>query len=148
MLRKLTSDDSPQLVAIETTTQISPWPEEIFHQCFKMAGHGWGIETIEGKIIGFILVTFQVGECHILNLCVASDYQHQGYGQKLLHYALTEAQQQNIGIVYLEVRSTNTSAIQLYQKFDFKKIGERKKYYLSEKGHEDAWVFAKILGNP
>lgn len=148
MPRALIPTDIPQLVAIEAVDQISPWSEEMFQKCFEMAGYGWGIESVEGKIIGFILTITQAGECHILNLCVARNYQHQGYGQKLLNHALTEAQQQNISIVYLEVRCTNTPAITLYQKTGFKKIGERKNYYLSAKGTEDAWVFAKILGNP
>jgi ribosomal-protein-alanine N-acetyltransferase len=148
MLRKLSSDDIPQLAAIEVTTQISPWSKELFQQCFQMAGQGWGMESSEGAIIGFILIIVQAKECHILNFCVDIPYQHQGYGQQLLLHTLTEIQQQGVTIVYLEARRTNTPAIALYQKTGFKKIGERKNYYLSEKGHEDAWVFAKILGNP
>ncbi len=147
MLRKLTSEDISQLVAIETATQISPWSKELFEQCFQMAGDGWGIESIEGNIIGFILIVTQAKECHILNFCVDIPYQHQGYGQQLLLHTLTEIQQQDVTIAYLEVRRTNTPAMALYQKTGFKKIGERKKYYLSTQGHEDAWVFAKILGN-
>lgn len=148
MLRKLTPNDIPQLVAIEIATQISPWSEELFQHCFQVTNYGWGIESIEGIIVAFILITIQAGECHILNFCVKTNYQRQGYGQHLLQHMMAEIEQKNVAIAYLEVRNTNTPAITLYQKTGFKKIGERKNYYLSPKGTEDAWVFAKILANP
>ena len=48
-------------------------------------------------------------------------------------------------ILLLETRLTNDSAIFLYEKYGFKKIGLRKNYYKTSLGKEDAIVYRKIL---
>jgi len=143
MLRAITESDIPQLCAIEIATQLAPWPRETFEKCFQARGLGWVITQPVDKVIGFILVFIQVGECHILNLCVDPSQQRQGYGAQLVSQALAEAKQQGATIAYLEVRSSNENAIALYKKMGFSKIGERKGYYSAAEGREDAWVFAK-----
>lgn len=145
MLRAMTLSDISQLLAIETATQMAPWTEEVFKKCFQAASRGWVIEQAEGKVSGFILVLIQVNECHVLNLAVAPSQQRQGHGSRLLSHALTVAKRQGAEIAYLEVRCSNEHAIALYKKMNFKKIGERKNYYSTGEGYENAWVFAKIL---
>ena len=49
-------------------------------------------------------------------------------------------------MVYLEVRRTNTPAISMYRNMNFKHIGERKNYYPTAKGSEDALIFVRDLG--
>jgi ribosomal-protein-alanine N-acetyltransferase len=144
MLRKLFASDIPQLLAIENSVHIAPWNEETFKICFQVGYMGWAIE-VEKKIIGFIVVSLSIEECHILNLCVVHEHQHQGWGQKLLVYALQFARQQGVSMAYLEVRRTNTRAIWLYEKSGFKLIGERKNYYPTVEGYEDALVFGAFL---
>jgi ribosomal-protein-alanine N-acetyltransferase len=145
MLRTVTELDIPQLCAIEIATQSAPWPRETFEKCFQAKCHGWVIAEPADKVIGFILVFIQVGECHILNLCVDPNQQRQGYGAQLVSQALTEAKQQGATIAFLEVRSSNENAIALYKKMGFTKIGERKGYYSAAEGREDAWVFVSQL---
>lgn len=144
-LRTLTESDLSQLLAIEVAAQASPWSQETFERCFQLDGRGWVIEQAAGKIIGFILVLVQAGECHILNIGIEPSQQRQGHGFHLLTHALTEVKKQNVEIAYLEVRCSNENAIALYKKIGFKKIGERKNYYLMAEGREDAWVFAQHL---
>jgi ribosomal-protein-alanine N-acetyltransferase len=78
-------------------------------------------------------------------VCVAHAHQHQGWGRKLLTHAIQYAKQHGAGIVYLEVRRSNTKAISLYRKESFYLIGERKGYYPTVAGQEDALIFAKSL---
>ena len=63
----------------------------------------------------------------------------------MLEYALDYAKQQGAMAAYLEVRRSNTPAIALYQKMQFLPIGERKNYYTTVSGSEDALVFARNL---
>lgn len=145
MQRMLVDADLPEVVSIEAVTQISPWTLEMFRQCMRANSIGY-VTELNGKIIGYILMLSQLGENHILNFGVLPDYQHQGHGTALLTYALNVAKEQHDGLVYLEVRCTNRHAITLYKKLGFKQIGERKDYYSTPTGREDAWVFAKDLG--
>jgi ribosomal-protein-alanine N-acetyltransferase len=144
MLRQLTIEDLYDLIKIESACQIAPWSDEVFKKCLEAGSTGWVIER-EGKMIGFILILFQVDEVHVLNFCVHPDHQHQGWGKQLLTHMLQNITSQGSKFVYLEVRRSNQHAITLYEKLGFRKVGERKDYYLSLDQREDALVFAKHL---
>lgn len=144
MIRTLFKADLPDILAIEKAVHISPWNEETFKICFQSGYIGWVLE-IEGKTVGFIMISQSREEIHILNVCVTHAYQHQGLGYKLMREALNHAKRHAIGIAYLEVRRSNTHAITLYRKMGFHYIGERKEYYPSPTGNEDALIFAMSL---
>ena len=144
-VRPLFKKDIQQLLAIEQSVQVVPWTADTFKTCFEAGHSGWVIED-DQKIISFIITSMRVEECHILNFCVARDSQRQGYGQHLLKHLLAEAKKQGIGIIYLEVRRSNTRAIALYEKMQFQQIGERKGYYPTISGNEDALIFARYVG--
>lgn len=144
MMRSLYKSDLPDMLTIEKSVHISPWTEDTFKVCFEAGYVGWAIEW-EKKLLGFIIISQTRDECHILNICVGRDYQHQGYGFKLMHYALDQAKKTGIGMAYLEVRRSNTRAITLYRKMGFHLVGERKEYYPSVAGNEDALIFAMNL---
>lgn len=144
MLRTLFKSDLKQVLTIEESVHVVPWTEETFKTCFQSGYVGWVIE-LNKKIIGFIIMSLRVEECHILNLCVTREYQRRGYGYKLLEHALRHAKHEKTGIVYLEVRRSNLPAISLYRRMKFHLIGERKDYYPTVSGSEDALIFAKSL---
>jgi ribosomal-protein-alanine N-acetyltransferase len=144
MLRPLTKLDFAQLLIIENLTQFSPWTEETFERCLKMGYKGWVIEE-KSIVHGFIILAFQVGEAHIMNLCVHPDFQRRGLGRQLLEYALQTAKEYQAHAAFLEVRRSNQPAIQLYENMGFVLISERKGYYAAANGREDALVFAKDL---
>lgn len=144
MLRTLFKSDLRQLLAIEESVHIVPWTEDTFKSCFDTGYLGWVIEK-DQKLIGFIIISLRVDECHVLNLGIAHAYQHQGFGSTLLAYALNHAKQKGVGIAYLEVRRSNSRAIALYRKLHFHLVGERKSYYPLQTGNEDALIFAKSL---
>lgn len=145
MLRELTITDLPKVLVIEEATQKAPWSGEVFTRCLEMGYKGWVLEESE-QITGFVLLSFVLGECHILNLCVHPDHQRKGLGRALLQHALVQAKQKGAGIAYLEVRRSNARAIALYSQEGFVQISERKNYYPDPKVREDALVFAKDLG--
>ncbi len=144
-LRTATEQDIPRLVEIEGLTQIAPWSIDVFQQCFLQRHHCVVVEE-NALMIGFIMISSALtGENHILNLCVDPDYQRKGYGKMLLDYAISQAKLNNVDIIYLEVRRSNNTAIRLYDKSGFVQIGERKNYYPSPGGREDALIMAMDL---
>ncbi len=144
MLRNLYQSDLDQLLRIERAVHIAPWTDDTFKLCFQAGYLGW-VAEIGQTIIGFIVIAINKDECHVLNLCVSLDHQHQGWGRQLLAHALNHAKQQGVGLAYLEVRRSNSRAIKLYKKMQFHLIGERKDYYPTVAGHEDALIFARSL---
>lgn len=145
ILRALRKADIPQLLGIEEAAQAVPWSELIFVKCVTAGYPGWVVEYAN-RVVGFILMTMTAGECHILNLCIHPQFQHQGLGKQLLQHTLEESKRLDGFRVYLEVRRSNLPAIELYKKMGFEQIGERKDYYPVPSGHEDAIVFARDLG--
>ncbi len=144
MLRTLFPSDLNALLMIEEAVHIAPWSRETFLTCFEAGCIGWVVE-IDKKIVGFVLIAVQSGECHILNLCVLHAHQRQGWGKKLIQQVFAHTKEKNIGIIYLEVRRSNTRAINLYRKSGFILVGERKGYYPAPGGSEDALIFARSL---
>jgi ribosomal-protein-alanine N-acetyltransferase len=143
-LRKLIKSDLPAVLTIEQAVHITPWTAETFDICFQSHCLGF-VAEVDGRIVGFIMVSAHVGECHVLNIAVLHKFQRQGLGARLLIEALAAAKLTGSTIAYLEVRKSNTRAIALYLKMQFKQVGERKDYYPSHEGYEDAIIFAKSL---
>jgi ribosomal-protein-alanine N-acetyltransferase len=145
-IRSISDLDIPALLAVEESSQPVPWSEDAFKRCWEANYPAWVMED-DDKIVAFVIISLASGECHVLNLCVHPDYQRRGHGKALLIHALHVAKLQGAGIVYLEVRRSNTNAIELYRKMNFKHIADRRNYYPhTPKGPEDALVFARDLG--
>lgn len=78
--------------------------------------------------IGYILVEDVDDTINIIDVFIKEDYRHLGYASKILSYIINYYKDRNIRYM-LEVRVDNTYAIKLYEKFNFKVIYVRKKYY-------------------
>ena len=73
------------------------------------------------------------------NIFVKEDYRGKGIGTKLMSYLVSEAIHNKVVNITLEVRVSNTIAINLYKKFGFREVAIRKYYY----GDEDAILMEK-----
>lgn len=147
MLRKIFKSDLAELQVIENASHDTPWTNDVFKMCLQAGYLGWAIE-LDQHLIAFIVVSMQSQECHVLNLCVARAYRRQGWARQLLAHALDEAKRLGAGVAYLEVRRSNTRALALYEGMQFSRVGERKGYYQTVAGAEDALVLARHLDNP
>jgi ribosomal-protein-alanine N-acetyltransferase len=85
-------------------------------------------------------------EVHLLNIAVAPEHRRQGWGQVLLQSLAMQALAQGAQWLWLEVRTGNTPARGLYQRFGFQPMGVRKQYYPAGHGQrEDAVVMSLNL---
>jgi ribosomal-protein-alanine N-acetyltransferase len=91
-------------------------------------------------LVGFAGFWMMANEAHITNIAVRRDYYRQGIGELLLIAMIDLAQELNARLLTLEVRVSNTSAQNLYQKYGFDQVDLRKSYYTDNK--EDALVMA------
>lgn len=92
----------------------------------------------EKKCVGYIGIWKIINEAHITNLSVHPDYQNQKLAHRLLLKMIDECYKAKIKFITLEVRESNKKAIHLYEKFGFKSLGLRKKYY--QDNNEDALI--------
>ena len=87
------------------------------------------IAKIDDEIVGFAGFLKICDEANIMNIVTKVDKRHLGIGSKLMQALIDEAKKQNLTSITLEVNDKNFQAIKLYEKFGFKRIGLRKKYY-------------------
>ena len=90
------------------------------------------------RCIGYMGIWKIVDEAHVTNLSVHPDFQNQKIAHRLLLNSIEECYKNKIKFITLEVRVSNKKAIHLYEKFGFKSLGLRKKYY--QDNNEDALI--------
>ncbi len=85
---------------------------------------------------GGMLITVDEGQ--ITNIAVHPDHRRQGLGSAIVRSLLRHAKDARLDSVSLEVRASNTAAINLYKEAGFVEMGRRKGFY--QKPTEDALV--------
>ncbi len=143
-IRTMVHDDLVVVSDIERRSYEFPWSHGVFRDCL-LAGYSCIVVDRGDLVVGYGILSMAAGEAHILNLCVDSNYQQLGYGERLLDEVLMRARGAEINEIFLEVRPSNESAISLYQKKGFRQIAYRPAYYQARKGREDAAVLSKVL---
>ena len=83
------------------------------------------------------------GEGQITNIAVLKEFRRNKIACKMLSVLIDRAKELNLENLSLEVRESNTAAINLYLGMDFKKVGTRKNYYKNPT--EDAILMDLIL---
>ena len=85
--------------------------------------------VISDKVVGFAGIMLLADEAELLNIAVTPSFQGRKIGQALLNKMIVSAKEKGIRRILLEVRKSNTLAMDLYYKNQFVKLGERKNYY-------------------
>jgi len=78
-------------------------------------------------------------EAHITTLAIEPAQQGQKLGQLLLTGLLLHGYRRGLERATLEVRESNERALKLYQKFDFREAGIRKRYYSDGENARILW---------
>jgi [ribosomal protein S18]-alanine N-acetyltransferase len=83
----------------------------------------------DGVVIGYAGLLAAGAQADVLTIAVALARWGEGTGTALLDALLAEAARRGCTEVFLEVRTDNTRAQQLYRRYGFSEIGIRKGYY-------------------
>ena len=95
----------------------------------------------EDNIIkGFIMYTELEETTDILDIIVKEEERRKKIASCLLDYMISELKD-SVKLITLEVRKSNTPAIELYKKFGFEIVNIREKYY----DNEDAYLMGRRL---
>lgn len=133
------------LMAVEQRAYSHPWSRGNFTDSLAS---GYQIELLLGgeQVIGYFVAMPGVEEAHLLNITVAPEFQQQGWSVVLLDALALWARGRGAQWLWLEVRVSNLRARQVYEKYGFQRVGERKRYYPSASAErEDAIVMSYAL---
>ena len=100
------------------------------------------VAKLNNEIVGFSGIWKAVDDMHITDIVVKKSHRRQNIGSILLEQLIALAKKENVTAITLEVNSTNLPAQKLYEKFGFKRVGLRKKYYNNT---DDAVIMTKDL---
>ena len=139
--RAMQESDLPAVMEIENKSYEFPWTEGIFSDCLAN-GYLAMLYIHQQHIQAYSVAQYVLDECHLLNLCVKQGARNRGLGTKMVRQMMSQARNNDIGSIFLEVRVTNLAAVHLYEKLGFNEIGIRRDYYPASKGREDALVLA------
>lgn len=142
--RLMLESDLDTVVAIEEAIYPFPWTRGIFYDCLNI-GYLCRVLEVKEKIVAYSVMSVAVGESHLLTIVVPENEQGKGYGRRMLNEMIQQAVSDNASTMYLEVRASNKSAIQLYHQRGFNELGIRSNYYPAEQGREDALILALDL---
>ena len=132
------------ILAIENEAFTCPWSRKSFEEAFS-SDHimVYAAFTDDGILCGFSCLLVIAEDAELLNIAVASAFRRQGIADHLMERMLADAASQNAEQIYLEVRSSNLTAQNLYSKHGFEKLGIRRRYYANPV--EDAIIMRRMI---
>lgn len=139
LIRQMTADDLDRVFEIEQAAYPFPWTRGIFEDCMR-ANYDCSALQAGPRLIAYTICSHGAAESHLLNLCVAPNWQRNGYGNLMLDHVIRKARLQQSSSMFLEVRPSNPSGMVLYERKGFYVVGTRPGYYRAAVGREDAIV--------
>jgi len=92
----------------------------------------------ESIVGGYMIFWIVADEAHLHNVAVKKEFRRQGLARGFMNIMKEIAKQAGVKYQTLEVRESNTGAINLYRKCGFVVKGRRPLYYTDT--HEDALI--------
>ena len=126
---------------IEAVTFSEPWSKEAMHLLCTPEYPSLALVDASGECIGYIGSAKVLDELQIINVAVAPEHRGKGLGKVLMHAFDELCLKEDIALVSLEVRESNSVAIALYRAFGYEVAGKRKGFYRAPT--EDALVMLK-----
>ena len=142
-LRLITENDIANVMILERSAHSHPWRQSSFEDCLKGRQKCW-LAEYKQQLVGYVVVTHAGGDAELLNIAVSPKFQRKGIGAVLIQHAI-ECVRGFADMLFLEVRISNHKAIDLYSKEGFFELGNRKNYYPTVNGNEDALLMAAQL---
>jgi ribosomal-protein-alanine N-acetyltransferase len=152
-VRACTDADIPSVIKVNTLTLPEHYSDYFYYEILKDFPHSFLVAEMDGKVAGYIMCRIEYGlsmtkrfglakKGHIISVAVLAEYRNKGIGTKLIHDALEVVRNESGKECYLEVRITNTGAIELYERLGFKVTSTMHGYY---KDGESAYTMAMSL---
>ena len=143
LLGCMTKEDIPFVAGLERECFSTPWSENALSQELTNEGAVFFTAKKDGVVVGYMGMHCVCSEGHITNVAVHPDYRRKSIASTLINYFINHAKKNNFEFLTLEVRESNSVAISCYEKFGFREVGIRKKYYEHK---EDAILMTLFLG--
>ena len=144
LINRMTPEDVDGVIQIEQSAYGDHhWSRESFiGEISNELARYYALHTPDGKLAGYAGCWHILEEAHITTIAISPEYRRRKYAEALLKRIIDDCYKEKIKYITLEVRVSNAVAISCYERCNFVKIAERKRYYSNG---EDALIMEKIL---
>ena len=121
-----------QIYEIEQTCFTTPWSKNAIAELLKSENSVVKYEFDNNQnIIAYIIGQAfpSIGEAELYRIAVSPNQRKCGLGKILIKSFIDECISKNCNYIFLEVRESNSIAVELYKKMGFDISGIRKNYY-------------------
>ena len=127
-IRTLGYSDLPQVIAVERRAFTAPWSLAMFVlEISKPSSLCLAAVEPSGTLLGYLICARYDTVWHLMNVAVDPEQRRRGIGRMLVDQMIQRAGTDQE--YTLEVRTSNTAAIALYEDFGFRSAGTRPRYY-------------------
>lgn len=139
-VRLLEKEDIPSLLELEKTLYKEPWNEEAYlNEIENDIAYVYVLEH-DDVLIGYYGFWIMFDNIDITKVSIRKELQGRGLSSILMQDFFNRIKDLDVKTITLEVRESNKKAIGLYEKYGFKKISVRNKYYRDK---ENALIYQK-----
>jgi ribosomal-protein-alanine N-acetyltransferase len=147
-IEPMTLEDLPEVHAIEHASFSTPWPDDAYRSELRTNRlASYLVARADDAIIAFAGTWLLVDEAHIVTFAVHPDWRRRGVGERLLIALLDAALARGAREATLEVRLSNVAARRLYEKYGFRPVGLRPRYY-TDNGEDALIMTTEPLAGP
>ncbi len=130
----------PSVAALERACFVAPWSEISLREELDNPHAIFRVAEQDGKVMGYVGMHHLVDEGFITNVAVDPAARRQGVAQALLTELAAYGVAHRLYRITLEVRASNTPAIQLYEGAGYVRDGVRPGFYRNPT--EDAAIYS------
>ena len=153
VIRNCEEKDLPFVININMLTLPEHYSDYFFSSILAELPEAFIVAEIKNQIVGYIMCKIEFGfsnfrklgfvkKGHVVSVAVLEEHRGKGVGTALMLEGINGIIIRKSEEIYLEVRVSNESAVQLYKKLGFIIKSRLKSYY---RDGEDAFLMAKDL---
>jgi len=141
-------EDLEEVQRIEEASFTTPWPPNAYRsELLTNRLASYLVARVDDRIVAYGGMWLMVDEAHITTFAVHPAWRRQRLGEQLLLAFLDLARDRHAREATLEVRLSNLAARRLYEKYGFRPVGVRPRYYSDN--NEDALIMTtSALSDP
>ncbi len=143
VIAPMTLADLPTVQLIERASFSTPWPPNAYRTELETNRLAHYVVVRAGaEVVGFAGIWLMVDEAHVTTFAIHPAWRHRRLGERLLLALLDLAEERRASEATLEVRLSNLGARRLYEKYGFRPVGIRPRYYSDN--DEDALIMTTL----